>query len=123
MKLFTKEIEKRMPPLYSTDGLKGERKVICKFFNPCGSGTWYIVEGERQEDGDWLLFGLVTGLCEDELGYVSLRELAAVRVPPFGLKIERDIYFGEKTLAEVEPKFCERLWGEKEIKNGLVNNQ
>ena len=93
MKLITKEIEKRLnaAPLYSTEG-KAEKKVICKFFNPYGAGTWYVFEAEKQEDGDWLFFGLVETQCT-ELGYFTLSQLESVRIGWFGGKIERDKYF------------------------------
>ena len=92
MKLITKEIEKRLiaQPLYSTDGQGEQTNVIVKYFNPCGSGTWLITEGERQEDGDWLLYGLCH-IYDWEWGYVLLSELEAIRLP-MNLRIERDLY-------------------------------
>ena len=49
------------------------------------------------ENGDWEFFGLVRG-HENELGYFRLSELQEVKVR--GLSIERDMYFGDHTLAE-----------------------
>ena len=103
MKLMTKEIEKKLPALYSNDGKDPkEVKVVFKLFHPASSYTLYVTEGEKQEDGDWLLYGLVTGTYESELGYASLRELESVRVR--GLGIERDRYFtpGKHTLEEIQ---------------------
>ena len=38
---------------------------------------WFVCEGRREENGDWLLFGLVNG--EDkELGYFTLMQIASV---------------------------------------------
>ena len=94
MKLLTKEIEKKLlaNPLYSGEGEKNdERQVVAKFFNPSGAGTWYVTEGERQGD-DWLFFGLAD-LHEAELGYFTLSELSSIKCPPFGLPIERDLYW------------------------------
>ena len=94
MKLLTKEIEKKLlaNPLYSGEGEKNhERQVVAKFFNPSGAGTWYVTEGERQGD-DWLFFGL-SDLHEAELGYFRLSELSSIKCPPFGLSIERDLYW------------------------------
>ena len=100
MKLLTKEIIKKLPALRSTDGIPHDkRKVICKFFHPMSSYTWYCLEGEKNEDGDWEFFGLVRG-HEKELGYFTLSQLESVRVR--GLGIERDMYFGDYTLADVE---------------------
>lgn len=91
MKLITKAIENKLlkHPLYSTDG-KNEKDVLVKFFNPCGIGTWYVFEAEKNGD-DWMFFGLVD-LHEKELGYFTLSELESVKLP-FGLSIERDKYF------------------------------
>ena len=46
MKLITKELEKIFEkyPIGSQDGLSGKAKVIAKFFNPTGVGTWIITE-------------------------------------------------------------------------------
>ena len=99
MKLMTKELIKKLPKPYSTEKLaKEEVPIVAKFFDPCGSWTWYVTEGEVQEDGDIRFFGLVRGF-ETELGYFMLSELEAIQ-RPFGLGIERDLYFGEHTLAE-----------------------
>ena len=62
MKLLTKEIERKFEsnPLYSLDekGIDGmDAEVLVKYFNPCGAGTWLIVAAEKQEDGDYLLYG------------------------------------------------------------------
>jgi hypothetical protein len=92
MKLITEEIKRKMPRLYSTEKVPTADKVaVVKFFNPTGIGTWYVIEGDEQEDGDWLFFGFVD-LLEKEWGYFTLSELEAVRLP-FGLGIERDLYF------------------------------
>ena len=99
MLLITKEIAKRLPKLYATEKTPVKRKVIqFKLFVPWGSGTWYITEGEQQE-GDWLLYGYVTGLACNEWGYISLNELKQVS-GPFGLKIERDRGYGRLTVEE-----------------------
>ncbi len=93
MKLITKQIENRLAkyPLYSQDG-KGVNAVIhCKFFNPCGAGTWYVLEAQKEENGDYTFFGIVD-LYEREYGYFTLSQLQSVR-NRFGLGIERDRYF------------------------------
>lgn len=71
MKLITKEIEEKLlnSPIGSTDGKGKDAEVIVKYFNPIGSGTWLIIEGERQSDGDWLLFGYCN-IFDWEWGYV-----------------------------------------------------
>ena len=92
MKLITKEIEEKLlkSPIGSTDGKGKDAEVIVKYFNPIGSGTWLITEGERQPDGDWLLFGYCN-IFDWEWGYVLLSELQNVRLP-LGLTLERDLY-------------------------------
>ena len=99
-KLITKEIEKKLEkrPLYSTDG-KTTAKSICKFFNSCGAGTWHVFEGQKLDDGDWLFFG-VACIHEMELGYFRLSDLLSLRLP-FGMKVERDMYYTPKTKAEI----------------------
>lgn len=95
MKLITKEIEKLFEkyPIGSQEELLGEAKVIVKFFNPTGAGTWIITEGNKMEDGDYEMFGYCN-LGDDEcaeLGYVYLSELEDLDLP-LGLKVERDLY-------------------------------
>lgn len=94
MQLMTKAIEnalnKQKGGLYAQDGMGFKSKVVVKYFNPCGVGTWYITAGEKQEDGDWLLFGYVQ-LQFNEWGYVRLSELKNLKVGLMGLGIERDI--------------------------------
>ncbi len=104
MKLMTKELEKKLPKLYTTERYtdEGDRNdditVIAKFFTPDSNWTWYVIEGEQRGD-DWLFFGYVEGL-ERELGYFTLSELESVR-GPFGLKVERDRFWKPKKLCEL----------------------
>ena len=82
MKLITKELEKLFEkyPIGSQDGLGGKAKVIAKFFNPTGVGTWIITEGNKLENGDYEMFGYCH-LGDDEMaefGYVMLSELENV---------------------------------------------
>jgi len=107
MKLITKELEKEFEkyPLMSQDGLKGNAIVVAKFFNPTGVGTWLITEAEKQENGDYLMFGYCHFGDDSmaEFGYVSLSELQNIKLP-FGLKIERDLYFKKCTMLEAMEK-------------------
>ena len=94
MWLITKEIEALFEehPLGSQEGMGMDAKVLVKYFNPVGRGTWLITEAEKQEDGNWLLFGYCH-IFVWEWGYVTLNELQAQRLP-YGLTIERDLYIG-----------------------------
>lgn len=100
MLLMTKELEKAFLeyPLYSQEDKGVESKVVVKYFNPCGAGTWLITEGEKQEDGDWLFYGYCH-IFEWEWGYVTLSELEIVTLP-FGLSIEREIYGKRDTVKD-----------------------
>ena len=91
MMLMTKELEAKFNKyrLGSQDELMEEADVVVKYFNPCGAGTWLITEGEKQDDGDWLLYGYCH-IVEWEWGYVMLSELENIKLP-FGLSIERDL--------------------------------
>ncbi len=102
MKLLTEELKTKLQnfPLYSQDKKADEAKVICKFFTPVGEFRWYVIEGEFQEN-DWIFFGLVFNGDDSEYGYFSLNELTAIKLP-FGLTIERDLYFSDKTISEVK---------------------
>lgn len=93
MKLITKEIEKKL--MKNIQIHEKFRKPYLKLFSPVGSGTWLIseIESGSIEEGDAILFGLCDlGMGEPDIGSVSLKELAAVRLP-FGLGIERDLHW------------------------------
>ena len=100
MKMLTKEILAKLPPL-GTNAEKGmeEVKVIVKFFNPIGAGAWYITEYDPAEELAYGFANLGDPQCA-ELGYIYLPELFEL-VLPMGLKIERDMHFGDHTLKEV----------------------
>ena len=103
MKLITKEIEKRLEnyPLYSQDGKGEDATIVCKFFSPINAWTWYVLEAERKYDGDYEFYGIViNGNGEKEYGYFMKSELESVRLP-FGLRIERDLYFSPQKVGDV----------------------
>ncbi|MCJ7688053.1 MAG: DUF2958 domain-containing protein, partial [Clostridiaceae bacterium] len=64
-------------------------------FTPDSNWTWYAT---KFDDVD-TFFGLVDGF-EKELGYFSLSELESIR-GPFGLKVERDLYFKPTKLKDI----------------------
>ena len=107
MKLLTKEIEKHLTGFGGEDST--DKPVIVKFFTPWAGWTWYVSEGQKQEDGDVLFFGYVrSGLGSDcnELGYFTLHQLLSARGPD-GIRVERDRYFGRHTLREC---MAAQLW-------------
>jgi len=99
MKLITKEIE----TAFEKQGYTGEKtadeiKVICKLFGGAGA-SWYLYE--KEDDDIYMAFVDLGNADFAECGRVSLKELKALRFPPFGLHIERDMHFGNHTLEEV----------------------
>lgn len=108
MELFPEEVRKQLPPLYSQENEK-DPLVICKFFHPLATKTWYAIEGSPvDEDGyydtnkekvDFLFFGWVYSDFP-ELGYFSLTDMQEVSV--MGLSIECDLHFTPKKLSEVK---------------------
>lgn len=93
MQLMTPEIEKKLKdyPISSQSDKGFDALVLVTFFNPYGAGTWLITEGEKQEDGDWLLYGYCH-INEWEWGSVSLKELESYSDPRYHLGIEHDLY-------------------------------
>ena len=79
MTIMNSELEKELEnyPLGSQDGLGFQSKVVAKLANPFGVGTWLIVEGEKDEEGIWTLFGYCH-LKEWEWGYVILDDLETI---------------------------------------------
>ena len=96
MQLITKEIMKK---LKNNPRDTETNKPYLKLFNPTGAQTWLISEIEDDED---TMYGICDlGMGYPELGSVSLKELAGLKLPPFGLTVERDISFEPtKTLSE-----------------------
>tara|TARA_R100000995_G_scaffold27458_1_gene11973 strand:+ start:3940 stop:4242 length:303 start_codon:yes stop_codon:yes gene_type:complete len=100
MKLLTKKILKKLPKFYETEEVAlADKKLIVKFFDPCGFWTWYGVEYDSEQE---VFFGYVEGY-EKEWGYFSLAELKSVKTA-FGLGIERDMYFKEIKFSELGGK-------------------
>jgi len=98
MKLLTSALRTALQANAAAHAARAERSAegahdpvpVVKFFNPMGPATWLATELDA--DGD-TLFGLADlGFGCPELGYFSLSEIAALRLP-FGLRIERDIGF------------------------------
>ena len=94
MKLLTKELRRKLPPLYAIENTQNP-PVVCKFFLPDFSWTWYAIEF----DGKDTFFGYVAG-DDCELGYFTLPELQSVR-GKLGLPMERDLHFRSQPLSEV----------------------
>lgn len=105
MELWSSELEQKALeyPFCSQDCKGKKAKVLVKYFNPYGAGTWLITEAEKQKNGDWLLFGYCH-IFEWEWGYVLLSELQNTKVNVYGCKfgLERDLHISdEATVADL----------------------
>lgn len=101
MKLITKELEKRFKQVGSQEHKDVEDHIIvAKFFNPSGAGTWYATEYDPETK---IAFGYVSifGDHNDEWGSFAVWELEEYK-GRFGLGIERDIHWTEKTFKELK---------------------
>lgn len=97
MKLLTKELLEKLPPLYATEN-EADPIVWVKFFYPSFSWTWYAIESDGQDR----FFGFVDGDFP-ELGYFSLSEMLQTR-DKYGCPIERDLYFQPCRLSVLRAK-------------------
>jgi len=103
MELLTKELLEQFEQVGRQEGIENPL-VIAKFFNPCGRGTWYATEYYPE---DRLFYGYASIFNtphDNEWGYFSLDELASIKCPPFGLPIERDLYFKQSPINEVKQR-------------------
>lgn len=98
--VFYGEELKTIPPLYATEEIEAENKMIwAKFFG--GPMTWYIAELDPET-------GVAFGFCnlgndEDaEWGYVSLLELESLSAHGGLLIIERDLHFEPTRFADIQ---------------------
>jgi len=92
---MTKALEKRFAQVGDQD--VPDPIVVAKYFNPCGAQTWYATAYYPEDN---VIFCYVTGVPFPEWGYSSLDEFAQP-LPPFGLSIERDMYWTEKRFSEL----------------------
>lgn len=92
MELVTPEQRER---LLANGAQRGaDHTPVLKLFNPCGAGTWLVTELDPEDES--IAFGLADlGFGTPEIGSFSLCELEAFQ-GPFGLGIERDLYFEGK---------------------------
>jgi len=86
-------------PLYSQEH-QSDPLVLAKIFDPVGSATFYLTEYDPKEAN---AFSFVTGLQEDEWGYISIKELESIE-RPLGMKMERDLAWIPKRFSETKSK-------------------
>ena len=103
MKLLTKANEAKLPKLYTQDEV-ADPEIIVKYFLPGTGWSWYVLEGERDEQGILTFFGYVDNPSNPmglELGYFTLQELESVR--GWGnLPIERDRHFNGMHVSDIK---------------------
>ena len=87
MKLFTKEILTKL-----TKAGYNNNVPICKLFCPWNGCTWLITGIE-----DGILYGIadLNMQCVESGGISSIQEMETI-IGPFGLKVERDLYWSNK---------------------------
>ena len=91
MKLFTRDIDKKLFAQYQKGASLENQVVVAKIFNPYGAGRWYLLNSDPS-DPDYL-WAIVQINGEPETGSVSRKQLENIRVKPFNLPLERDLYF------------------------------
>lgn len=102
MQLLPDELRRQIPPLYSQERVKNDEKMVyAKFFFPAGNWTWFVLEGEAEDD-DYICFGYTIGQ-EEEFGYFSLNELQSIKI--HGLTVERDLYFQPGKFSDMLKQF------------------
>jgi hypothetical protein len=100
--LLPAELCSQIPKLYAQEKTPTEEKqVYAKFFFPGGNWTWFVTEGEPEDD-DYVFFGFVIGDF-GEWGYFTLNELQSINVR--GLTVERDLYFKPEKFRDVIIRF------------------
>ena len=96
MKLITKTLEERFEKI-GCQSQSADPIIVAKFFDPCGPATGYATEYDAENK---IAFGYVTGLAFDGWGTCGITELESIK-RPFGLGIERDLYFKEQRFKEI----------------------
>ncbi|MBX7226978.1 MAG: DUF2958 domain-containing protein [Chitinophagales bacterium] len=97
MKLISDDLIRRFAEIGDQSQVE-DPIIVAKFFDPTSSATWYASAFDPERN---ICMGYVTGLAYDEWGSFSIDELESLK-RPFGLTIERDTSFHEKTFAELE---------------------
>ena len=115
MKLFTKEIDQKLFDQYMMGNNLEDQMVVAKIFNPYGNGVWYLLNSDPS-DPDYIW--AIVDLFDVEMGSVSREELETLKVPPFRLGLERDLYF---TPVNAKKLYESLLKGEKFEDGGTID--
>lgn len=84
MKLLTAELKKKL-----TKAGYDNETPICKLFTPWGKATWLVTGIENNIIIGWADLGMG---CVEHGSIATIEEMESIR-GPFGLKIERDLYW------------------------------
>lgn len=95
-KWLPSEIRKILIQEYRKPYEEKSHLALVKYFNPCGSATWWVSEYDPELER---FFGKAE-IQFKELGYMSEPEMREIRAPPFGLPLERDLWFTPKPLED-----------------------
>jgi len=91
MKIITKAIEQAFEKQGDTSQKEmKDIKIVMKLFGG-GAFTWYLYE--KLDEDIYMAFVNLGDPEMAEMGTVSLSEIMSVKFPPFGLGVERDMYF------------------------------
>lgn len=118
MKLFTKDIDKKLFQQFDLGSDLENQVVVAKIFNPYGRGTWYIINSDPN-DPDYLW--CIADFYEVELGSVLRSELEGIRISvgPYKFPLERDLSFNPVNAAELLKNLFQ---GKTYAKGGKVNS-
>ena len=82
MKLMTREILEKLPKFGMTRDMD-LKPIIVKYFT-LTNWYWYVLEGEKQQNGDILFYGLLVDFHENrKYDYFLLSELESIESPRF----------------------------------------
>ena len=95
-RLLNEDLRKALPKLREQAEVK-DPIVYAAFVFVASGWVWFVTEGERRSDDDFIFFGYVIGF-ESEWGYFALSELEEVNVR--GLRVERDLTFEPKLFSK-----------------------
>ena len=74
MKLFTKDIDKKLFAQFDLGANLETQKVIAKIFNPYGRGTWYIINSDPSDpDYLWAIWSLRIYFLKSNNYFFSLK--------------------------------------------------
>jgi len=91
MKIITKPIEQAFKVQGDTSNLEAKDiKIVMEMFGS-GAFNWYLYE--KLDEDTYMAFVNLGDAQMAECGSVSMSELLSIKFPPFGLGIERDMYF------------------------------